>query len=153
MSRRDIHVKKSDEEYHEYLDRNIRVSDTLHVRADVESDATNQPVPQEEVTSPGSRLTTRREPWFSGHWHIIVPVIAAVVVGVLGWYGVTLFSLNRELGAATANFAAVEREQSALAESVRRLEDRLDQELGALTLRVDRIVDTRGPNPESGGGK
>ena len=153
MSRRDLHVKKSDQEYQEYLDLNIRVSDTLHTRPNVEIDATNQPVPQEEVALLGSTVPSQRTPRIQWHSHTIVSVIAFVIVGVLGWYGVTLFSLNRESGAATANFAAVEREQTTLVETIRRLEDQLGKQLDALTLRVDRIVDTRIPNQESGEGK
>ena len=154
MSRRNIHVKKSDDEYKEYIDTPAQVSDTSHAVRDVETDATNRLVSPDEVPSRRSTAPARREPWLLEHWHTIWPaIIVSLILAVLSWYGSSLFKLNRESGIATANLAAVEREQATLAETIRRLEDRLEQELDALTLRVDRIVDTHISSPESGESK
>jgi len=153
MSRRDIHVMKSPEEYRDYLDSTIRISNTTAAPSLERGEATNDPILHEEAMPLGDTTPPRQESWFQTHKQTIIRgVIVAVVVGLIGWYGSTLFSLNREVGIASATSAALEKNQSSLAETLRHLEDRLVREIGALTSRIDRIVDARVIGPGAGDG-
>jgi hypothetical protein len=144
---------KSDQEYREYLDRTIRVSDTVKSVPNIGADATDQPVPSEETGYRSEPVQSNAGSWFRENWlKILSSVIATCVLGLLAWYGSTLFNLNREIGIAATRSAALEREQTALGASIQRLDERIERELDTLTLRVDRILESRGSSAELGGG-
>lgn len=151
MTRRDVHVKKSPEEFREYLDKTIRVASTADRASTARGEATDESLPPEEETGRGALIPKKRIPWLQGHRQgVFLCVLSAVltaVLAMLAWYGSTLFRLNREVGVATTTSATLEKDQSRLDESLNRLEDRLGREVDGLNSRIDRLVDTR--NTES----
>jgi hypothetical protein len=152
MSRRNIHVMKSPEEYKEYLDSVIRVTDTTPSGRDEETNATNQPAPIDRLPEQVTSSPTRRKSWLQVHWQgVVAGGIVTLVLGVVGWYGVTLIGLYRESGVTVAKLEALEDKQTNLSEEMHRLEDRITRELDALNLRIDRLLTSPSPRSASGG--
>lgn len=144
MATRGSHVHKTRSEQKSYIDNVVRGQDLTSTAPTTlvgeQGGATDSPMSSDDTTSQrkSTRRRSRREPgWLEQHKQHVVPALITLGGTVIaGAFGLTLITLNREVGQLQQATQDVGRQITELRSDVSRSEDRFER------LR-DRVEDLR----------
>ncbi|MCK4604202.1 MAG: hypothetical protein KAU41_05810 [Deltaproteobacteria bacterium] len=148
-SRGTSHVGRSSDERQRYIEyvvrgrRELVTAPPLHETEGAATDSFSTTADEDLTVVPSTTARTSRQPglWEKHRDTIIKSVLGALAIMLIGWFGATLFSLNREVGETIQNLKNTSRTLEGLDKGVSKSEERSDRRFERTERRLDALDD------------